>query len=129
GVQTCALPILIWRVMAVASFEQTCTSCHLDQIIGKERATGPKGIAFLTLPGLDLQTLKKKASIGEWPDASEAELTPFMKAMISRNERGRALIKTVGSLNLQDLSSANDAQIKAVTTLAWRSEEHTSELQ
>jgi hypothetical protein len=107
------------RVMAVASFEQTCSACHLDQIIGKERASGPKGIAFLTLPGLDLQTLKKKASIGEWPDGSEAELTPFMKAMISRNEQGRALIKAVGSLNLQDLSRASDAQIKAVTNLVW----------
>ena len=108
------------RVMAVAPFEQTCTACHLDQIIGKERASGPKGIAFLTLPGLDLQTLKKKnASIGEWPDASEAELTPFMKVMISRNERGRALIKTVDSLNLQDLTDASDDQIKAVTNLVW----------
>jgi hypothetical protein len=107
------------RVMAVAPFEQTCSACHLDQIIGKERASGPKGVAFLTLPGLDLQTLKKKAPIGEWPDASEAELTPFMKAMISRNERGRALIKTVDSLNLQDLSRASDAQIKAVTSLVW----------
>jgi hypothetical protein len=108
------------RVMAVAPFEQTCTACHLDQIIGKERASGPKGIAFLTLPGLDLQTLKKKkASIGEWPDASEAGLTPFMKVMISRDERGRALIKTVDSLNLQDLSGASDDQIKAVTNLVW----------
>ena len=108
------------RVMAVAPFEQTCAACHLDQITGKERASGPKGIAFLTLPGLDLQTLKKKkASIGEWPDASEAELTPFMKVMISRNERGRALIKTVDSLNLQDLSRASDDQIKAVTNLVW----------
>jgi hypothetical protein len=107
------------RVMAVAPFEQTCTACHLDQIIGKERASGPKGIAFLTLPGLDLHTLKKKASIGEWPEASDAEFTPFMKAMISRNERGRALIKTVDGLNLQDLSRASDAQIKAVTNLVW----------
>ena len=41
--------------MAVAPFEQTCTACHLDQIIGKERVSGPKGIAFLTLPGLDLR--------------------------------------------------------------------------
>ena len=106
--------------MAVAPFEQTCTACHLDQIIGKERVSGPKGIAFLTLPGLDLQTLKKKnASIGEWPDASEAELTPFMKVMISRNERGRALIKAVDSLNLQDLTDASDDQIKAVTNLVW----------
>ena len=108
------------RVMAVAPFEQTCTTCHLDQIIGKERASGPKGIAFLTLPGLDLQTLKEKnAPIGEWPDASEAELTPFMKVMISRDERGRALIKTVDSLNLQDLTDASDEQIKAVTNLVW----------
>lgn len=108
------------RVMAVAPFEQTCATCHLDQIVGKERVSGPKGIAFLTLPGLDLQTLKKKkASIGEWPEASEAELTPFMKVMISRNERGRALIKTVDRLNLQNLSRASDAQIKAVTNLVW----------
>jgi DNA-binding transcriptional MerR regulator len=95
------------KVMAVAPFEQTCTACHLDQITGKERVSGPKGIAFLTLPGLDLQTLKeRKASIGEWPDASEAELTPFMKMMISRNERGRALIRIVTGLNLQDLIGA-----------------------
>jgi len=108
------------RVMAVAPFERTCTACHLDQIIGNERVSGPKGIAFLTLPGLDLQTLnKKKASIGEWPAGSEAELTPFMKVMISRNERGRGLIKTVDGLNLQDLSGASDDQIKAVTNLVW----------
>jgi hypothetical protein len=108
------------KVMAVAPFEQTCTACHLDQITGKERVSGPKGIAFLTLPGLDLQTLKeRKASIGEWPDASEAELTPFMKMMISRNERGRALIRIVTGLNLQDLSGASDDQIKAVADLVW----------
>ena len=108
------------RVMAVAPFEQTCSACHLDQIVGKERVSGPKGIAFLALPGLDLQTLKrKKAEIGEWPAESEAQLTPFMKAMISRNERGRALIKAVDRLNLQDLKRANDAQIKAVTSLVW----------
>jgi hypothetical protein len=108
------------RVMAVAPFEQTCTACHLDQILGKERASGPKGIAFLTLPGLDVQTLNKKnAPIGEWPDSSEAGLTPFMKAMISRDERGRALLKTVDSVNLLKLTDASDEQIKAVTNLVW----------
>ncbi len=108
------------RVMAVAPFEQTCAACHQDQIVGKERASGPKGVAFLTLPGLDLATLKEKnASVGEWPQASEAPLTPFMKVMISRSERGRALIETVDSLNLQDLSNASDDQIQAVAKLAW----------
>jgi hypothetical protein len=108
------------RIMAVAPFEQTCTGCHLGQVTGKDRVSGPKGIAFLTLPGLDLQTLKKKnAPIGEWPAASEAELTPFMKVMISRNERGRALIKSVDRLNLQELTDASDDQIEAVTDLVW----------
>ena len=108
------------RIMAVAPFEQTCSACHLDQISGKERVSGPKGVAFLSLPGLDLQSLKKKnAAIGEWPEASDAALTPFMKVMISRNEQGRALIKTVDSLDLQDLANASDDQIKAVTNLVW----------
>ena len=108
------------RVMGVAPFEKTCSGCHLDQIVGKERATGPKGIAFLAVPGLDLVTLKaKNAAIGDWPDASEAALTPFMKVMISRSERGRALLQTVSGLNLQDLGKASDDQIKAVTSLAW----------
>src|SRR5690606_37798386 len=108
------------RVMAFAPFEQTCISCHLDQITGKERASGPKGIAFLSLPGLDLQTLaKKNAAIGEWPASSEVELTPFMKVMISRTGRGRSIIKTIQGLDLQDLIRASNAQIKAVTDLVW----------
>ncbi len=108
------------RIMTVAPFEQTCATCHLDQITGKERVSGPKGIAFLSLPGLDLETLKlKNAAIGEWPDGSEAELTPFMKVMIGRNEQGVALIKAVDGVNLQDLSNASDGQITAVTNLVW----------
>jgi hypothetical protein len=108
------------RVMAVVPFDQTCAACHLDQIIGKERASGPKGIAFLTLPGLDLETLKKKnALIGEWPDASDAALSPLMKVLISRTQQGRILVKAVDRLNLQDLTAANDDQIKAVTNLVW----------
>ncbi|RUP10571.1 cytochrome c3 family protein [Hyphomicrobium sp.] len=108
------------RIMSVAPFDKTCSGCHLDQITGNERATGPKGIAFLALPGLDLETLKmRNAAIGEWPDASEAELTPFMKVMISRSEKGRALIKTVDRLNLQDLTNATDEQVAAVKDLIW----------
>lgn len=108
------------RVMGVAPFAQTCTACHLDQIVGNERVSGPKGIALLTLPGLDLQTLKmKNAAIGEWPGSSEEGVTPFMKVMIGWDERGRALVESVGRLNLQDLTNASDEQIGAVTALVW----------
>ena len=108
------------RLMAVASFEKTCTTCHLDQITGKDRVSGPKGIAFLALPGLDVETLRKKnAAIGEWPADSDARLTPFMKVVISRNPRGRAVINSLKGLDMQDLSGASDKQIKAVTELVW----------
>lgn len=108
------------RVMATAPFDQACTTCHLGQILGKERVSGPKGIAFLTLPGLDLETLKKKnAPIGEWPDASDTALTPFMKLIISRTEKGRGLVKAVDGLDLQNLATASDGQIKAVADMAW----------
>ncbi len=108
------------RVMDVAPFDRTCSACHLDQIAGKERVSGPKGVAFLALPGLDLDTLRQKnAPIGEWPEDSEAALTPFMKLMIGRSEEGRTLLESVSKLNLQDLASASDSEIQAVTKLAW----------
>lgn len=108
------------RVMAVAPFEKTCAVCHLDQIRGKDRVSGPKGLPFLTVPGLDLKTLRqRKADIGEWPESTEAGLTPFMKVLIARTETGRGMLKTVEHLDLQDLSKTTPGQIKAVTNLVW----------
>ena len=109
------------RVMAVLPFEQTCMACHNDQVTGKERATGPKGIAFLSLPALDLDTLKEKnANIGEWPDITEAEVTPFMKVLLAQDDAGRAMIRRIEKLDLRDLSKASDADIAAVTRFVWR---------
>lgn len=108
------------RVMSVVAFDQNCSNCHLDQITGKERVSGPKGVAFLSLPGLDVDTLnKRKAEIGEWPEASEAPLTPFLKVMIGRNDRGRAMLRTLEGVNLQDLSNASKKQINAASDLVW----------
>ncbi len=109
------------RVMAVTPFEQTCSTCHIDQITGKERASGPKGIAFLSLPGLDVDTLKEKnAGIGEWPEDSEVEVTPFMKVLLAQDDAGRALVRRIEKLNLLDLSEASNEDIAAVAKFAWR---------
>lgn len=108
------------QVMGVKPFDQTCSGCHLDQIVGKERVSGPKGIAFLSLPGLDVESLRnKKVAIGEWPEDSEAALTPFMKVLIGQSDRGRSLLTTLEGVNLQDLASASDPQVKAVADLVW----------
>ena len=109
------------RVMAVAPFEQTCAACHIDQVTGKERVSGPKGIAFLSLPALDLDTLKEKnAAIGEWPEDTQAEITPFMKVLLGQDDAGQRMIKRIERLNLQDLSEASKEDIAAVTRFVWR---------
>ncbi len=116
----CHQPVVNKKHMAVKSFKETCSACHLDQILGKERATGPKGIALLALPGLDVETLKEKnIQIGEWPVESEAEITPMMKLLIGGDASRQALLKSIEELDLLDLTSANGAQLQSVQQLAW----------
>jgi hypothetical protein len=117
---TCHVTSADKRIMSVAPFDKTCSTCHLDQITGKERASGPKGIAFLSLPGLDVETLRRKGeNIGEWPADSEAPLTAFMKVIIGRSQRGGAALASLANADLQDLSAASDEQIKAAGSLVW----------
>ncbi|MGI9413666.1 MAG: hypothetical protein ACR2PM_08350 [Hyphomicrobiales bacterium] len=108
------------RHMLVRTFDQMCSTCHLDQIVGEGRATGPKGIAAFSLPGLDLSTLmEKNAAIGEWPKFSEAEITPLMKLMIGWNAENRQLLKAVAKIDLLDLSEASDEEVAMVEKLVW----------
>ncbi len=108
------------RQMTVKPFTQSCSQCHLPQIVGTKRATGPQGLAFLTLPGLDLDTLKQRgANIGHWPTDTEADVTPFMKLLLGRDQKSRTLLTTVEKFDLLDLSSATDDDIAAVANLAW----------
>ena len=106
--------------MKVKPFAQICSSCHLDQIVGTERATGPKGIALLTLPGLDVDTLKQKnVQIGTWPEEAEGELSPLMKLLIGRDEERRKTLEVTDELDLLDLTEATPDQIAQVEKLAW----------
>ncbi|MGI9406500.1 MAG: cytochrome c3 family protein, partial [Hyphomicrobiaceae bacterium] len=108
------------RHMVVKPFAETCSTCHLPQIVGAERATGPKGLALLTLPALDLETLReKKAPIGQWPEETDAELTPLMQLLLAGTAERREVLLAASRLDLQDLSKASDPEIEAVVQLVW----------
>ncbi len=106
--------------MNVKPFAESCAACHLGQIVGAERATGPKGVAMLMLPGVDVVTFReKKIDIGSWPDESEAELSSLMKLLIGRTAEGRKLLAATEDLDLLDLTQASDEQIDLVGKLVW----------
>ncbi len=106
--------------MNVKPFAESCAACHLGQIVGTERATGPKGVAMLMLPGVDVATFReKKIDIGKWPDESEAELSSLMKLLIGRTEKGRKILADTNELDLLDLTQATPEQIAQVGNLVW----------
>lgn len=106
--------------MDVKPFKEVCSACHLHQIAGTERLSSHQGIAFLSLPGLDVETLEARgAAPGAWPRGSEAKLSPFMALLIGRDRDSQAALKVIGDLNLQDLSDAADNEIAAVNWLVW----------
>ena len=108
------------RLMAIKSFETTCRACHINQITGADRATGPRGVPFLTIPGLDIEALRERnAAIGEWPEDSEAELTPFMAMLLNARPSLKDDLARLGKRDLLDLSDAGDADIAAVERVAW----------
>ena len=107
-------------LMLVKSYDSMCSTCHTGQIVGADRANGPKGITLLSLPGLDLEVLREKnADIGEWPEDSEAEISPMMKLLIGVDDKRRAMLEAVEKLDLLDLSEATDDDIALIVNFVW----------
>jgi hypothetical protein len=116
----CHVPGSDGRLMGTRSFDQTCSRCHLGQIRGFERAMGPRGIAVLAVPGLDVQTLRQRnIGIGQWPEYAEARFTSIMTLLLSGDRDARAALDATAALDLLDLRSATDDQLAAVARLAW----------
>ncbi len=106
--------------MSVKPFATSCSACHVGQIVGVERATGPKGIALLSVPGIDVATLSEKlVLIGNWPDEAEGEMGPLMKLLIGRTAEGKKVLEATKDLDLLDLTTATPEQIVQVEKLAW----------
>ncbi len=110
------------QTMRTGTFETACASCHAGQIKGIGRA-GAKGLAFLRLPGLDLETLHEHGvSVGEWPADANVEngLTPFMALLLGTDPAvADDLAILSGFDDFTDLSDATDEEIAAVGRMTW----------
>ncbi len=110
------------QTMRTGTFETACANCHAGQIVGIGRS-GAKGLAFLRLPGLDLETLQERGvSVGEWPADANVEdgLTPFIELLLGTDPvLAEDLALLSGFDDFTDLSDATDEEIAAVGRVVW----------
>jgi hypothetical protein len=115
--QDCHMAEASGRLMLVKDFEQTCAACHAGEIKGD--GMEKKGLAFFSVPELDVETLESKGRIiGEWPKA-DGELTPFMKLLLGADPVLRAAIEKLHGVELGDLTNASEDKLDAAEKLAW----------
>jgi predicted CXXCH cytochrome family protein len=107
------------RKMLVKSFETSCSSCHISQIMGETRS-GPRGLAVFAVPGIDVETLQAQGMlIGDWPVQSDADLSQFTELLLSSDGKYVAAKAQLVDIDLLDLSDASIKQLQSVYELAW----------
>jgi len=117
--------------MQVIPFARSCGSCH-DRDVRSAKLQQP-GIALISLPTLDLDTLvKNNIHIGEWPDDIEdgslsalsmlsLEQQPRLADLLVRIQAGNIDLSTLEHQNLQDLALVGE--------LAWEIKKWLHQLQ
>ena len=107
--------------MSLLAFEQSCSGCHSKDVASSK--LDQPGIALLSLPTLDLDTLTARGiQIGEWPsEVEDGELAALSLLGIATNQRLDNLIARVqnGTVDLSDLENATPQDIALVGELAW----------
>jgi len=105
--------------MELYSYQESCSSCHDGQILGRNRA-GDKGLAFINVPLVDFETLQEKGfGIGEWPEIADEDMTLFMQFLLMASEDVRADYAKLNDLTLDDLQDANAEQLQAAANIIW----------
>lgn len=107
-------------VMRTKRFETGCAACHAGEVRGQKIAGSP-GLPVLAVPWLDTVTLAARdVAIGAWPELADADLTPFMTAILAgRAGIDRQTLQRFKDLDTLDLRGATSAELETVKAVAW----------
>lgn len=107
------------REMLVRGYEETCAECH-DGDIGGAADVGPRGVAFMRAPGIDLVELEERGvDVGHWPEDADEPLTPFMRILFAADPETAEALALVENVDMLDLRDAGEEDVAAVERLAW----------
>lgn len=108
--------------MRVKEFDKTCRGCHQKAVTAQPRKPEDQsGIAVFSVPEIDIATIRARGhSVGEWPESSDS-LSPVMIYLLSRHIELHPLLRKIqnGSVQLADLSGADDYMVQLAAKLAW----------
>jgi hypothetical protein len=90
--------------MIVRNYKINCAECHNNLFEESEY------FAVFAVPALDVDNIN---SLGTWPEDTDAELTPFMKLLLSDNEQLHPLLSELESDDLTELEE------KSAQAIAW----------
>jgi len=110
------------QTILLRDFQTICANCHAEQIMGVGRAEA-KGIPFLRLPGLDLETLEDHGyPVGEWPADYNIEegITPLMKLLLMGDPEVAENLELLSEYDdLTDLTDAEEEEVIAASKIIW----------
>ncbi len=118
------------NVKLLASFEQTCASCHNQQVVDSVES----GMKLFALPMIDTQAIANaKLSVGQWPETATGDfdgcLPPLMRLLLSSDERAARLLETLGAeFEFSDIDPNDAEQVSAGVELVWHIKELLYEL-
>lgn len=118
------------NVKLLASYEQTCASCHNQQVVDSSES----GMKLFSLPMIDTDAIAQaKLSVGQWPETATGDfdgpLPPLMRLLLSSDQKASMLLEKLGvEFEFSDIDPDDPEQVKAGVQLVWHIKELLYEL-
>ena len=117
----CHVDDRLGNVKLLASYEQTCSQCHDDDIT----SSSEEGLHLVSLPMLDLDAIQdQKLSIGDWPKNAtgdfDGQIPELMKMLLYKNNKAAAILESRGEdFEFADLDPDDSQDVNDAVQLAW----------
>lgn len=79
----------------------------------------PVNLALASLLEVKQDSLPPAVVVGAWPENADGDLSPFMRSLLSSDEKFARAQATLQGLDLCDLSKASNEQLRALEPWVW----------
>jgi len=117
----CHIDDLANNIKMTAPFEQSCGTCHQQQIAD----SGDRGWAIFSLPMIDMEAVKQHGlTVGNWPLAATGDfdgpLPPMMGVLLSADSKAKEVLdRLADDFAFGDIDPDDETSVKDAVELVW----------